>query len=92
MKTIPLAKAIDLLAAATAVYVDDESVALPHLLDRAEEDGLFLRFYTGGGGNEEFADESNEVVTVDEDGQLVLVNTGGYRTKIMPLVAKPVKV
>jgi hypothetical protein len=90
MKTIPLNHAIDILDRSTAIYVDDESVAFPNLLDVNEEDGLFLSFETEMGGEEKFDVQDNQIVKVGPNGHLILVNTDGFVAKIMPLVSEPV--
>ena len=93
MKTLPLAEAIEILDHCTAVQVDGDSLVYPLVYreddDERKVDGLCLLLTTAQ-GEERFATVGNESVAVDESGRIMLTNTEGATTKILPLVAQPV--
>lgn len=93
MKTIPLDDAITILATCTAVYVDGSYVTFPNILADDEENGdHFLALAREEGGKEErFAyTPVNATPRVTKNGEIVLINTLGQETTIMPLVCDPV--
>lgn len=91
MKTIPLNEAIELLAACTAVYVDDETVTFPEIFEEEERDeGVFMNIEATG--SEVFKIQDNENPEVDADGRLILTNTDGEKTRLMLLFARPIEV
>ncbi len=93
MKNIPLDLAIKIIGDCTAVQVDDDSLVYPRLFDEEEaervSEGLFLLLTTAF-ADERFAAADNETVAIDDSGRIVLINTRGEKTTILPLVGQPV--
>lgn len=88
MKTIPLAEAIEILAACSAVIVDGATVTFPNFIEDEPECDVFLEVETAA--VEQFASGRNASVEIDAQGQIVLLNTCGQKTTFMPLKACPI--
>ena len=82
------------MAFCAALYIDDEFLAFhfsgEDAADAENEKGLFLSFEHDL-GLEKFNEKDNQIIKIGPDGHMILTNTSGELTKIMPLVCKPVK-
>ncbi len=91
MKSITLNQAIEILENAAAVMVDGSYVTFPTLFDQNET--YFLCLARSENEIEEtFSAEDNAQVEIDALGGLVMTNTNGVETIVMPLVRKPVTI
>lgn len=83
--------ALEQIANATALYVDDEHVVFPSMFDNDEDapkPGVVLSFEHHY-GEEMFRESDNPSVKV-YDGAMLLTNTNGELAKLRLLVCKPV--
>jgi hypothetical protein len=85
---LALEDALDILDRATAIMVDGESLTFPKLFeddsDEHQGEGICMEFETQY-GTERFHINQNINVKC-ENGTLVMINTIGHITKIVPLV------
>lgn len=88
MKTIPLSRAIEILDSAMAIQVDGNALIYPDLNPENESEDIFL-VLSSNDIYESFSSIANATVSVNSDGALILVNTRGEPTIVMPLCAKP---
>jgi hypothetical protein len=90
MRTLSFAQAFDFLSAAAAVKVDQDALVYAELYEPGDEErddsGLFMLLETPY-GTETFAVATHQTVDLDDQGQLILVNTKGQRTLVEPLVS-----
>ena len=89
MTTMTFEDALNRIEDATALYVDGESLVFPTVHDNEGDIKEYgdLSFETSY-KVEHFYAKDNEVVSIDQDGRILLINSEGEEADIIPLVAQ----